>query len=206
MVSFLQLGFKETISTKQQDAAGTKANNLIRNAPDEEMKDVDDDIKIGLQFRLKKSSSYTVRRHIWPGGAWYEDAPVETSCRDARCVGRSLGSGLQEGAYSPMKLAKLCFALATLGLAVAMAASSYKVTLPSDVSAGSVTLKAGDYKVEVEGNQATFRQGKEEIKVPATVETSTIKFADTNVETSGTNLQAIDIGGTTTKIVFKSAN
>jgi hypothetical protein len=66
-------------------------------------------------------------------------------------------------------------------------------------------LKAGDYKVEVEGDQATFKQGKQEIKVPATVETSPSKFPDTTLESSGTNLQAIDIGGTTTKIVFKLA-
>lgn len=104
-----------------------------------------------------------------------------------------------------MKLAKLTLCLTTLGLGVAIAASTYKVTLPSDLTAGTTMLKAGDYKVEVENNQATFKQGKEEIKVPAAVETSTSKFRDTNVETSGTNLQAIDIGGTTMKIVFKSA-
>jgi len=66
-------------------------------------------------------------------------------------------------------------------------------------------LKAGDYKVEVEGNQATFKQGKQEIKVPASVEKSTNKFPDTTLESSGTNLQAIDIGGTTIKIVFKAS-
>jgi hypothetical protein len=95
--------------------------------------------------------------------------------------------------------------IAALALGMASAASTYKVTLPSDLSAGDVMLKAGDYKVEVEGNQATFRQAKQAIKVPASVETSTSKFAETTVESSGTNLQAIDIGGTTTKIVFKSA-
>jgi hypothetical protein len=104
-----------------------------------------------------------------------------------------------------MKLAKLSLCLFTLGLGMASAASSYKVTLPSDLSAGDVMLKAGNYKVEVEGNQATFKQGKEEINVPATVETGTSKFPDTLLEASGTNLQAIDIGGTTTKIVFNSA-
>jgi hypothetical protein len=104
-----------------------------------------------------------------------------------------------------MKLAKLCLGLFTLGLGMASAASSYKVTLPSDLSAGDVMLKAGDYKVEVEGNQATFKQGKQAIQVPATVETGTSKFSDTTLEASGTNLQAIDIGGTTMKIVFKPA-
>lgn len=103
-----------------------------------------------------------------------------------------------------MKLIKLSLCLFTVGLGIANAASSYKVTLPSDLSAGSVTLKAGDYKVEVEGDQATFKQGKQTIQVPAAVETSTSKFPDTTLESSGTNLQAIDIGGTTMKIVFKS--
>jgi hypothetical protein len=93
-----------------------------------------------------------------------------------------------------------------LGLGIASAASSYKVTLPSDLSAGTVMLKAGDYKVEVEGDQATFKQGKQEIKVPVRMEKSASKFQDTTLESSGTNLQAIDIGGTTTKIVVKTAN
>jgi hypothetical protein len=105
-----------------------------------------------------------------------------------------------------MKLAKLSLCFATLGLAIASAASIYKVTLPSDLSAGTVMLKAGDYKVEVEDNQATFRQGKQEIKVPVSVEKSASKFQDTTLESSGTNLEAIDIGGTTTKIVVKTAN
>jgi hypothetical protein len=105
-----------------------------------------------------------------------------------------------------MKLTNLFLCVATLGLGVASAASSYKVTLPSDLSAGTVMLKAGDYRVEVEGNQATFRQGKDEIKVPVNVEKSASKFQDTTLESSGTNLQAIDIGGTTTKIVVKTGN
>ncbi len=104
-----------------------------------------------------------------------------------------------------MKLAKLPLCLATLGLGIAGAASIYKVTLPSDLSAGTVMLKAGDYRVEVNGDQATFRQGKQEIKVPVSVEKSARKFSDTTVESSGTNLQAIDVGGTTTKIVVKTA-
>lgn len=104
-----------------------------------------------------------------------------------------------------MKLVKLSLGLAALALSVASAASAYSVTLPSDLSAGGVMLKAGNYKVTVENNQATFRQGKEEVKVPASVEQSTNKFSDTSLEASGTSLQAIDIGGTTMKIVFRSA-
>jgi len=36
------------------------------------------------------------------------------------------------------------------------------------------------------------------------VEKSANKFSDTALEASGTKLQAIDLGGTTTKLVFKS--
>jgi hypothetical protein len=102
-----------------------------------------------------------------------------------------------------MKLVKLSLGLATLALGVASAASSYKVTIPSDIWAGDTQLKAGDYKVQVEGNQATFMHGKDTFKVAASVEQSATKNSDTSLEASGTKLQAIDIGGTTMKIVIK---
>ncbi len=102
-----------------------------------------------------------------------------------------------------MKLAKLSLGFAILALGVASAASSYKITLPADTWAGDTQLKAGDYKVQVEGDKATFMQGKTSIQVVASVETTAKKFSDTSLESSGTKLQAIDIGGTTTKIVFK---
>lgn len=101
-----------------------------------------------------------------------------------------------------MKLVHLSLGIATLALGVASAASSYKVILPSDTWAGDTQLKAGEYKVQVEGNKATFMHGKDSIQVTASTEKTTNKFADTTVESSGTKLQAIDIGGTTMKIVF----
>jgi hypothetical protein len=58
----------------------------------------------------------------------------------------------------------------------------------------------------VEGDQATFKLGKQEIKVPVSVEKSANKFLNTTLEASGTSLHAIDIGGTTTKIVVKTTN
>lgn len=103
-----------------------------------------------------------------------------------------------------MKLGKLSLGLATLALGVASAASSYKVTIPADTWAGDTQLKAGDYKVVVEGNQATFVHGKQSIQVPATMEKNTNKAPETTLETSGTKLQAIDIGGSTMKIVIKA--
>ena len=105
-----------------------------------------------------------------------------------------------------MKLFKLSLSLATLALGVASAASTYRVTIPSDTWAGDTQIKAGDYKVTVEGNQAVFTMGKQSVKVAASVETNASKFPDTMLETSGTKLNAIDVGGTETKIVFKSTN
>jgi hypothetical protein len=102
-----------------------------------------------------------------------------------------------------MKLTKLSLGFATLALGVASAASSYSVTIPTDTWAGDTQLKAGTYKVQVEGNQATFVHGKQSVQVPASMEKSASKASDTMLETSGTKLQAIDIGGTTMKIVIK---
>jgi hypothetical protein len=103
-----------------------------------------------------------------------------------------------------MKLFKLSLGLATLALGVASAASSYKVTIPADTWAGDTQIKAGDYKVTVTGTQAVFTTGKQTVQVAASVEKNASKFSDTMLESSGTKLNAIDVGGTDTKIVFKS--
>ncbi len=80
------------------------------------------------------------------------------------------------------------------------------MNIPTDTWAGDTQLKAGDYKVQVEGNQATFKQGKQAIQVPASMEKNAGKTSQTILETSGTNLQAIDIGGTTMKIASSRAS
>jgi hypothetical protein len=103
-----------------------------------------------------------------------------------------------------MKLFKLSLGLATLALGVASAASSYKVSIPSDTWAGDTQIKAGNYKVTVTGNQAVFTMGSQSVQVAASIEKSSAKFSDTMLEATGTKLSAIDIGGTDTKIVFKS--
>ncbi|HLK47345.1 MAG TPA: hypothetical protein VKT49_04370 [Bryobacteraceae bacterium] len=104
-----------------------------------------------------------------------------------------------------MKLTKMAFCFATLVLGIASAASSYTINLSSEASAGSKTLKPGTYKLQVEGNQAVFKQGKESISIPVTVEKSANKFAYTSVDTMGSTLREIDLGGTNTKVVFGTA-
>lgn len=94
-----------------------------------------------------------------------------------------------------------------LGLAAipAFAASSYKVTLPSDVSIGSAKLKAGEYTVSVQNKQAVFKRGKTTIQVPVDVEKSDHKFSDNAFEMSGNDLRVIDLRGTDTMLVFLPA-
>lgn len=104
-----------------------------------------------------------------------------------------------------MKLTKLTLCLATLALGIASAASSYTVTLSNAVTAGDTQLKPGQYKMQVEGNQAIFKQGKTSTSVPVTVEKNAKKFSYTTIETDNSKLQAIDLGGTNTKLVVGSA-
>lgn len=105
-----------------------------------------------------------------------------------------------------MKLTHLTLGLAILLTSVASAASSYKVTLPSDLSAGNVQLKAGDYTLTLEGKQVVLKRGKESTQIPAIVEKNDKKFQDTTLELAGSKIQAIDIGGTDMKIMFRSAH
>jgi hypothetical protein len=104
-----------------------------------------------------------------------------------------------------MKLTKLILCFSTLALGIASAASSYKVNLPGKMWVGNTELKPGDYKVEVTGNQATFKSGKDSIQVPATLETSASKYPMTEIQATESKLTEIHVGGTTAKIVFPSA-
>ncbi len=103
-----------------------------------------------------------------------------------------------------MMFRKLVFGVATVALAVAGAASSsYKVTLDAPLSIGSTELKAGEYKVEMQGGKAVFKTGKTVIEVPATMGKSEHKYYRTGVVTEGSKLQEIDFGGTTENILFE---
>ncbi len=105
-----------------------------------------------------------------------------------------------------MKLFRFTFCFAALALLVS-AAPVYKVTLTQPaVLAGSV-MKPGDYRIVVNGDKATLTSGKTVLEVPVKVETGSKKFHYTSVEcktTDGKNmLDDIQVGGTTTTLVFK---
>ncbi len=105
-----------------------------------------------------------------------------------------------------MKISKLAFALTTFAIGIASAASNYSITLPSAITVGQTELKAGDYKVSVDGDKVTFKSGKNTVEVPATVEKATKKYPETMLDSSGSQLQDIQLGGTNMKLIFKSTS
>jgi hypothetical protein len=100
-----------------------------------------------------------------------------------------------------MKIMKLTFGV-VLALGFASAASTHSVDLRHSVTVGSTQLPAGQYKVGVEGDKATFKSGKNVIEVPATLGKSDQKYSTNGIVTDGAKLIEIDFGGTTEKIVF----
>jgi hypothetical protein len=103
-----------------------------------------------------------------------------------------------------MNSSKLAFALTTFAIGIASAASAYSVTITSITRVGQAELKPGDYKVAIEGDKAIFKHDKDTVEVPAKVEKGDKKYSDTVLETSGSQLQDILLGGTNLKIIFKS--
>jgi len=102
---------------------------------------------------------------------------------------------------------KLALGVVTLALAVAQAASSTTVQLINPMTAAGTELKAGDYKVQVDGNNVTFKaDSKKAITVPATTTSGTEKYRYTTMESEGSTLKAIHLGGTNTTIMFTSTS
>lgn len=101
---------------------------------------------------------------------------------------------------------KLMLTLATLAIASASAATTYRVTLFQPTLIGGKELKPGEYKVEVKDNTAVLSKGKETVEAPMRQETAESKFGSTSVRYKNGDgkyrLEEIRIGGTNTKLVF----
>ncbi|MGH9633024.1 MAG: hypothetical protein ACRD7E_32375, partial [Bryobacteraceae bacterium] len=67
---------------------------------------------------------------------------------------------------------KILLTFVTMTIAIASAASSYKVTLFQPSIIEGTELKPGDYKIEVLENKAVIRNGKVSVEAPVKVETS----------------------------------
>jgi hypothetical protein len=95
---------------------------------------------------------------------------------------------------------------ALLGMSLAYAGSNYSVTLYGPANVNGTELKAGDVKVQLQGDKAVFKQGKTTIEAPVRVETKANKFVATSVDTSEGKIREIRIGGTTTVLLFGSGD
>ena len=94
-----------------------------------------------------------------------------------------------------------------LGISAAYAASSYQVTLYKATTINGTQLKAGDVKLELQGDKVVIKQGKTSVESNVTVQNGDRKFDASSVTYNGdaTNqVQEIRLGGTTTKLLFDS--
>jgi len=87
-------------------------------------------------------------------------------------------------------------------------AKTYDIVVSNTTKAGSVQLKPGEYKLKVEGSNATFISvdSSQSFTTPVKVENVTEKFDQTKMETTKDGdqdrLQEIDLGGSHTKLGF----
>jgi hypothetical protein len=101
---------------------------------------------------------------------------------------------------------QLILGFVALGATAFAASNTFKVHIFKDSVIEGKTLKAGDYKLSIENGNAVIKMGGESIAVPAREETQPNKAASTELLYVGdTNLQAISVGGTRTRIVFDGA-
>ena len=99
-------------------------------------------------------------------------------------------------------------ALVLLLAGIVVSAKTYTFNLSNPTRFGTATLKPGEYKVNVDGEQVLLldRTGHE-VEATAKVESSTYKYSGTAIEmvkADGTDrVVAVELGGTSTKIVFE---
>jgi hypothetical protein len=110
-----------------------------------------------------------------------------------------------------MNFKKMTLAFGTLALATMSAAPNvYKFTLDDSAWFGPTQLKAGDYKIEVEGDKGVIKSGKKDVaQVAVKVEQADHKSQSSEIlmrnENHKQSVQEIRIGGTTTRIVLTNA-
>ncbi len=102
---------------------------------------------------------------------------------------------------------KLLLSFATVALVIASAAGAgTKVTLFEKSFIGGEELKPGEYKIEVNGDKATIKSGKQVIEATVKTETGSEKFGATSVRYGNADgkyrVQEIRLGGTKTTLVF----
>ena len=102
-------------------------------------------------------------------------------------------------------LAISVIALSSLSI---VCAKSYDIVLSNPTKAGNVQLKPGQYKLKIDGSNATFTEvdSSKSFTTTVKVETNQKKFDGTKVQSKKDGdvdrLEEIDLGGSTTKLSF----
>jgi hypothetical protein len=97
--------------------------------------------------------------------------------------------------------------LFAIGMSVASAASSYSATLIKPTTINGTELKAGNCKVEVQGDKVVIKQGKTSVESNVTVENAQQKYVFTSVgydADNATQVHDIRLAGTNLKLTFAS--
>jgi hypothetical protein len=102
------------------------------------------------------------------------------------------------------KMLLTSFLLAALGIA---SAKTYDVSFNQAVTVAGTELKAGGYRLDLDGDKVVITNGKQSVESPVKVEQGDKKFGLTSVQLSNAAngkmlVQEIDLGGTKTKLVF----
>jgi hypothetical protein len=107
-----------------------------------------------------------------------------------------------------MKSSTLMLSFGTLALAIASAASSYRFSIFEPSFLAGQQLKPGDYKIELNGDKAMIKVGKQSVQTAVKVENGTEKFSETSVRYATADgkmtVTEIRVGGTHTRIVFSN--
>ena len=99
---------------------------------------------------------------------------------------------------------KLLVSFVTLALVAANAASDYTLNVTQPIQVGGTELKPGKYKIELQGDKAVFKAGKDIVaQASVTVETVKQNYFDTGLGIKDSKLQTVSIGGTKLRIVLK---
>jgi hypothetical protein len=103
---------------------------------------------------------------------------------------------------------KILLSIATLALAVASAASTYRITLYQPSIINGTELKPGEYKLTLTDRKAVITSGKTSVEADVKAETAENKFSSTTVRYRNGDgkyrVEEIRLGGTNTKLVFEN--
>ena len=88
-----------------------------------------------------------------------------------------------------------------------LSAKTYSITVSNNVKVGSAELKAGQYKLKVDGSNAIFTDTNQKtVTAPVKVEEADKKFDSTRVQSTKDGdterMQEIDLEGSKTKLTF----